>query len=364
MQQNQKITVTQATLLFICLRMTFTFFIVSTETPPANQDVWIALLFSVVYVFILFSPFLYLNSQFPRLSLPDYAKLILGNFLSKIFILLYVGFTLFLAVINLVNLTLFIGSGLLPETPNYLLLLFIIIPAVFSAYKGIVTIARTGQIIFPVVLGILFLTMALGINLLNYKTLLPIFRDSSLLQLNNGAFIFATGFHDAILLFFLAPNLQEKTVAKTFILSLFLSTLIFVLVSITPLMALGIEQARHANFPFYEFLRQIKLGDFIERIEALPLSAWIMTELFKLSVYSYYSALCLNEVIRTKSPKKFLIPFSLLAFFICINPKIYSIDTINTLLSSKVFPKISALFIFVLPLILVLIYKLKKIFSD
>lgn len=364
MQQNQKITVTQATLLVICLRITFMFFIIATATPPANQDVWIALLFSVVYVFILFSPFLYLNRQFPRLSLPDYTKLILGNFLSKIFILPYVGFTLFLTVINLVNLTLFIGSGLLPETPNYLLLMFLIIPAVFAAYKGIVTIARTGQIIFPVVLAIMFLTAALGINLLDYKALLPIFRDSTLLQLNNGAFFFATCFHDAILLFFLAPNLQGKTVTKPFVLSLFFSTLIFMLVSITPLMTLGVEQARHANFPFYEFLRQIKLGDFIERIEALPVSAWIMTELFKFSVYIYYSAVCLNEVIRTKSPNKFFIPFSLLVFFICINPKMYSVDTINTLLSFKVFPKISLFFIFVFPLILVLIYKLKKIFAD
>ncbi|RNC63111.1 MAG: Spore germination protein YndE [Candidatus Dichloromethanomonas elyunquensis] len=362
--QPEKITNTQAILLILGLRFTFFFLTISVNAPPADQDIWIAQLVSILYIFVLFLPFLYLSSKFPNYTLWEYFEQITGKFIGKFFILLYLGFILFLSVLIAVNLTLFIASSTIPETPAYVNLIFLLIPAVFAAYHGIVNAAKTAQIVIPVVLGFFLLTLALGIQNFHLKELLPVLKDSTLLQIHQGSLTFALNFHDAIFLFLMTPNMKEKKVKKAFFLSVVLSTLFFAAISIVPILVFGTELAKHSNYPFYLYVRQITVFDFIERMEALILAAWIMAALFKFSVYFYWAAKGFQQVFQTKSHRKFIIPFALSVFVIALSPKIFAIDMANKLSSIQVFPKISFVFIFAIPFLLLTIYFIRRLISS
>lgn len=359
--QEQMITRTQVVLLILGLRLTFSFLIVSTNTPPANQDLWIALLGSILYALFFFAPLFYLHKKFPNSSFIDYPEKTVGKFLGKIFLSFYVGYILFLSVLNTVNIDMFIGSSLMPETPDHFILLIMVIPCIYAAYQGIVNIVWTGQIVIPIVLAIIFITIALGIPLFDIKILLPILKDSTLWQIHTGCYSFALCFHDALLIFFLIPYLKEKKIGKIFLLSLLSSTAFFIMISLAPLLTLGLEFAKHTNYPFFTFAREVKVFDFIERIEALSLTGWIMVELFKLSVYLCFAADMINKIFSTKSAKKFIIPYAALVAVISLSNRLYSIDVINKLVSYTIFPKISLLFIFVIPLFLAMIYAVKKL---
>lgn len=358
--QEQLISRTQVVLLIFSLRLTFPFLSISTNTPPANQDIWIAQLGSMIYATIFYLPLFYLTKNFPAISMIEYPDRIVGKYLSKPILLLYLGFLSFLSVINTVNINVFIGSSLLPETASFTLLLFMIIPCIYAAYKGIVNIAATGQIIIPIVMAIITGTVILGLDLFDLKVLLPVLKESSLKQVHTGSYTFALCFHDAFLLFMLIPYLQDKKIGKTFFTALLFSTFFLIALSLAPILTLGVELAKHCNYPFYIFAREIKVFDFIERIEALTLIVWLMVELFKISVYLYFGSLLINKIIKTKSHHKFIIPFALMIATISLSSKLYSIEVINKFISYEVFPYISIIFIFLIPFILSVIHFLKK----
>jgi len=359
--QTEKITNTQIILLISSLKLTFAFFSSVLNSPPANQDIWIALLGSIPYVLLFFSPLFYLSRKFPNRSLWDYSEQITGKFFSKIIILIYISFFSALMILLTANFTVFVGSCLMPETPAYLFEAFFIIPCAYAAYHGILTIARTGQILLPVAIAFILITFGLGIQYFDFKVLLPIFKDSSFFQINTGAYAFALCAHDGILFFLMPADLHEKKIEKPFFIALLISTLLHILITLAPFMTLGIEQAKHANYPYYVFSRQIITFDFIERIEAFILTSWIMIELFKLSVYLYFSAKGLHQLFKTISYKKFIVPLSFSIFFIALLPQIYAIDFLNNVMSINFFPKVSIIPIFIIPFLLCAVYFIKKI---
>ncbi|NLI91421.1 MAG: endospore germination permease [Peptococcaceae bacterium] len=361
--QSEKITNTQVILLIIALRFTIYFLSLSTTTPPANQDIWIAQLGSMLYAAILFSPLLILSRKFPNRSLWEYPEQITGKIASKLISVLYLGYLLLLPLLLSINLTLFIGSALLPETPKYIHLIFLFIPSVFAAYQGIVNIARTGQIIIPVVLALFLLTMVLGIPIYDFKVLVPIFKDSTLLQLHQGSLSFALYFQDGLILFFMAPDMKEKFIEKTFFIALVMSTLLFVIISLCPLMVFGVEQVKHLNYPFYLFVREIEVFDFIEHIEPVVLLGWLMDSLFKFSVYTYFAAKGMQQITGAKSHHKFIIPFALCIFGLFFIPALNSIDMV-TFISTKIILKVSFAVLFVIPALLAAIYFIKQLLSE
>lgn len=362
--QAERISRTQAVLLIINLRLTFAFLSLSINTPPGNQDIWLAELGSMLYALCFYLPLFYLNKEFPGKSLRDYPEKIVGKYLGRTILALYVGFILFLAVLNTVNFSVFVGAVLMPETPAIILLILMIIPCIYAAYKGIVNIVWTGQIIFPIVMILILLINILGIELLDFKVLLPVFQDSTLYEIHTGSYSFALCFHDGFLLFLLIPYLQNQKIGKDFILALLGSTALFLVISIFPLLTLGVEQAKHSIYPFYIFSRQIQVFDFIERIESFIVTSWIMVELFKISVYSYFAAEITNQIFRTKSHHKFIIPFAAMVTMISLSKKLYSSEVINKLISYQVFPYVSIIFIFLIPLLLAIIHSLKKVFRS
>jgi spore germination protein KB len=360
--QAEKLTNTQAILLIVGLRFTFFFISIAIRTPPSDQDLWLAHLGSIFYTAVLYSPLLLLNRKFPNRSLWEYPQQIAGKIINKLINLIYVGILLSFLLLLAINMTLFIGSSLLPETPGYVHLFFFLVVAAFAAYKGIFAISRSGQVLIPMVLVFFLLTTVLGVQLFDLKNLLPIYKDSTLWQLNSGSLTFALCFQDALFLFFLAPDMKDKHPEKPFIILVVISTFFFSLISLCPILALGVEQAKHLNYPYYTYVRQITVFDFVERIDPLVVLGWIMVSLFKFSVYLYSTAKGLQQVIGAKSHQKFIIPLAFMVFGLYFVPEksVHWIDSITV----YILPKLDFLVIFAIPFLLVGIYYLRKLFAN
>ena len=155
--------------------------IVSLKTYPTTliknglRDSWIAVIISSILIFLFFMIIIKSWKKGPTLSLIKIYRLSLGNILGNIFIGLFI-LTLFLTLIECSSVEAdSMHQNMLIETPKWYLLLFFIIPIIYTIKKDLKTI------ITVTIIGIILIMIA-GINLSiltsKYKHisfLLPIF---------------------------------------------------------------------------------------------------------------------------------------------------------------------------------------------
>ena len=362
MDEKYKISSAQLILLVICSRIMFAYtYLPVINTPPHNQDAWIVVLISTFYAILLSLPVLFLINKFKGVQFDQIFKAILGNVIGKIFLLLMVLFFIYCSAACTLLAIVFINSYMFPDTPSWMLLLFIVLPGAYASIKGIGTISRLAFFVVPYILLTVVLFFLLSIGQLDFTILMPMFSDSSFLDLNLGGFLTAGYFSEALAFLVLAPYLKpEVNINKTFIYSALLFTLAFMVMVIPTLTLLGLDIARHSWNPYYMFTRQVSAFQFLQRVESLNVIAWFLGLLIKTSLFNFLACHTLAKVFGTKSHKLFVAPVFLGASIILLLPAVNRTNVIDFLRSYMVFPPIVLFYIVVLPVIAIIVYLFRR----
>ena len=361
-KKKNKISSYQALLLITVYRVIIAFtYLPVINIPPANQDIWIALLLSIPYTVLICLPILYLSNKFKDLTIIEYTEKILGKSFGKTLDILYTFYLLMFTFILVAVLTEILNSTMFPETPTWATTLLMLLTCSYVAFKGLVAIARGAEIFVPFIFGVVFLFIILGFKNYDYNILFPIFSDSNFKEINIGAIDIGMKFSDIIILAMITPHLEKKEdLNKVFIKSVIYSILLIIIVVVATQLALGIEYAKHANFPFFIFTRLINLFDFIQRIDALFVVAWMAGNIGKISGYLYFTTVAFTQTIGKTNNKTYIIPVSIIIFIITILIK----DRRSILGVGKFLTKIilitSLIFIFIIPLITVIVYFIRR----
>lgn len=358
---KEQLSLTQVTLLITITRLTVDYlYLPLISAPPANQDMWIVSLLAVPYIIVLAWPILYLCKQFPSLSFADWLQVIVGKIPGRIICLLHAGFILFVALLQLLYMVNFLRAIYMPETPEYATLLLMAITCIYGAYSGIECLARLNQIIAPFILGTIILFTILNYRLFELSTFSPILVDSSLSSLNHGALTSATRFAEVALLPLLATKLEKGLdIKRAFIYGLVLLTMFELIVTVSTIGVLGVETAKHTLFPYYLYTRQVSVFDFIERTESLSSLTWFLGVFTKFAVFLYFSATLISQVFSLKSYKTLLIPLSAALVLITLyTPLLRSVNAFQ--LRLVVYPYVAFIVLFVIPLLVLGVYLLRK----
>ncbi len=357
-----KISSYQAVLLIVVYRAIIAFtYLPVISAPPANQDIWIVLLLSIPYTIILCLPILYLSNKFDDLTIIQYTEKILGKFIGKIVALYYTGYILLFGIILVAILVEILDSTMFSETPTWVTASIMLITCIYTAYKGLEPIARGAEIFVPFIFGVIFLFIILGYKTYDFSVLLPIFRDSTFKEINMGAIDRGIKFSDIIILAMITPHLERKEdLNKIFIKSVIYSMITIIFVAIATQAALGIDYAKHTNFPFFTFTRLINLFDVIQRVEALFVIAWITGNIGKTSGYLYFTAAAFSQTIEKENNQFYIIPIAIIIWIVTILIK----DRRSILGVSEPLMDIilvtSGITIFIIPLITLIVYFFRR----
>lgn len=331
------------------------------KIPSVNQDAWIVAILSSLYVFILCFPLLYLSNKFSDKTLIQYTEIIMGKVIGKFLGLLMASFLIFIALMELVVLVQLLSSAIMTETPIYALVIFMIVPCIYAAHKGIEPIARTAEVAVIYILFTIVLFTVLSINNMNFKVFLPILADSKFSDINLGALQIASKFSDMFILFMLAPNIhEEKSINKVFIYSTLIFTIFFIIIIVSTQAVLGIEIPKYTNNPYFLYTKQVDFFDFITHIEGINLLGWCIGLFIKFSTYLYLASQTFAQVFNTKTYKIFILPIIMLIVIISITTKVTNVSVSAKILSYEVYPYIGVTFILIIPLILLIVYFFRK----
>ncbi|MBU5485310.1 endospore germination permease [Clostridium sp. MSJ-11] len=324
---------------------------------PGNQDIWIMVILSFIYILIIYIPIMFLSNRYKGLSLIDIGEVLTGKIGGKILSLMLSLLFLYNSIISLALIGYFLGNSTLPDTPFFIVTGVAIICCSYSAYKGLSIHGRLSEIIAPITLLSVIVFTLLNLGNMDFKELLPILKTSTFKGMNYGALSTASIFYQGILLSLCVPQLKKvEDINKIFIYSIAIITVFYVIIITTTFAVFGVRQAQHQSLPYLATVQQISLLNFIERIEVIAVFNWLMGVFinFSLNVYFLSKSICYG--LNFKNEKVLIIP-SLVLIFIINNftPLKKSLYVIKILSYEIRFP-IYIIFILVIPLMLLIMY--------
>jgi spore germination protein (amino acid permease) len=325
-----------------------------------NQDIWIVQLLSLVYVALLSAPLLYLSKQYTDLSLVEYFPVIFGNLIGKSLGPIYAIFFLFLAALDLSLFDNIIKPINFPATPDAAIILIALAACAYSIYNGLECIARSAEIFTPMIFFVVVLYAILQIPLMDFKVFLPIMADSTFWEINSQAFLNAARFHEIVVLAMLAPSINNKgKTIKIFSWAAIIITVYSLIIILSTLAGLGLDVAKKTFDPYYLFIRQINIYEFITRIEFLIVGAWNVGMFLKISLMLHLAIICLVQNFGLKNRKIFIIPLVIIIFITALTTDLLKSVIVFNIIETYV-PYINLIFMFGIPAVALVVFFLKR----
>lgn len=331
-------------IIYFLTQSLFLGFGISILFSISSKDCYIGALLGLLIGFVI----IYLYSKFLELKKKRNLKEILKqNKILGIFVyLLLIIASYILLIYSLVIYKVFVASFMLIKTPEILLLIPIVIFGTYGAFKGLTVINRVAESLIPIALGLAAFAFLGVVGLFDTTNFLPILTTTP-------SNFFKTALTFAGISTF--PNLltihyQEKPKYMLTTYSLTCLLIIGTIIYINGI--LGEELVHIYRFPEYMVLKQLKLFQFIEKVENILSIAWIFN-IFILLMTSIHS---IKELLPNKKPK--IITVIILILTLYMIDKVFAFNYVNELRIYKLLPYISI----IIPLIIIipLLYLAKK----
>ena len=351
----KKITVKQACMIVICMIISPAVRLFNSNlSVEGSNDGWVGTLIAgalmLALVFVLFA-MIKTGRNFSQIL-----QYTLGNTVGRIFMLLYFIWGSMLVAVQMRYSAQRLSSTIYPAIDIEIFVLILTVLCIYGLSKGLTTIARANEIILPITLGVIVLLVVLLGENIKPDELFPIYNTREIFHV--ALCDFASFSYITLVLFFNDELEMRETFKKHAIISVFIVTLLSLLLFLTVVGSLGPYLMQKLPYPFFSVVKQISIGDFVQHIEAFVITLWILSD-FIIVVFLGASMLKLFGALTHKTDTKdFVFPY----FFACAALVLYTGRTNTELesISEKIFIPANAIMLFVLPCIFCLIAKIKE----
>ncbi|WP_339299190.1 endospore germination permease [Paenibacillus sp. FSL R5-0623] len=287
----------------------------SVITSYAKQDAWICALIGVPLGMALMALIMKLGSMHPGENLVQITRSILGFWPGTFLSCFYLFFFLIGTSTHTREVGDFMTSQILQYTPIRVIILMFVIAIGWGVYHGLETIARTSELLIPIV--ILF-TMVLAICLLpqvETSNLEPV-ADTGVVSFAQGilvSIIYPVG--ETIPILMVLPYVANSAHRlRDIIFSAGLGNLILAILVTISMLVLGPFLTQHNIYTSFVLSQKISIGGFFERIEVIMACSWLIATYFKAIIYLYAFIVGCAELFKLKHFKMLILPSTLLVY--------------------------------------------------
>jgi spore germination protein KB len=324
----------------------------------AREDAWIAALCSLLINLIMVLLYIAIARLYPGRNIFEIYEAAFGKWLGKAVSLLYLFYFLILTGTLLGDLGFFISSEIMPETPIEAVQILFLVAAVISASKGIVVLARVGELLFPWVLFLFLILVLTLIPQIEWNHIKPVLEGgwSPVLQAGYQSAMFQ---ELIVLMTFLPLVNKPKSGERAFLWGTFAGGAILSIIVLLSVLVLGIEQTENNTFPAYALAKTINIGNILQRVEGILITIWVLTFFIKISLL-YLSVLKgIQTVFRLEKQNYLIYPLAVLFIIIAWNTYINTVY-INEIIAT-VWGNFSFIHLLLIPFVLYLTALLRKV---
>lgn len=357
MQNNQSITPIQLVILLISTSLGVGILTMPRSVAEAVPvpGAWIAVLLAGGFLMLPAWAIGKLTKLFPQKSLFAYSQEILGRFGGWILTLLIAIEYTFLFAYDTRIMAEIVRQFLLDKTPIEVISLIMFFASAYLVTGGMHAVVRINLLFLPLIL--VFLVIGLIMNLPNIKidNLQPVF-TTGVMHLLNGAMeaVFPfLGFD--VMLFFAAYLQNSKKSVSIGIISVSVTSVIYVLIMIFAIGILGAKPLPNFVWAGLEVVRTIEVpGSFLERYDSIFLTIWLMA-IFTTVANSHYMVSKLYSQLFRRKERGFIFGILPAAYLIMMIPQ----DLITVFQLGKFISYSGAVLAVIVPIILLLITKIR-----
>lgn len=316
----------------------------------AKVDSYLCILIaSIVGILLLFSLFLIFDYE-PNLNIADKIRKLYGNFFGNIlnFILIICFFVL--SVVSMFNLSNFITSQFLRDTPLIVISIVFGILIIFINFKGIEVITRTSLILY-VLCFVFFIFSIIGLfSQFEISNLKPFLEFGISKPIKGSLYNILFNIVPIFFILIVPKNkLNDKKNFKKIIFGYyFISVLIKFLLILFTIGILGIELTSIYQYPEYMVMKRINILQFIDRIENVLTIQWMFGLFISISFFVYY----ITNTLKTNNISK-KIPVILVLLIIICSENFFPNNIVFNNFSFYIVPYIMVIILFVYMLVLI-----------
>lgn len=275
-------------------------------TDLALQNVWLVPILMTSFLFLLVG--VGLKGIHKVEFTADYFSSERMNYKKKVFLLLIIIFSAHVLIRDVRILTEFVEATLLPLTPIFIITDLVILVCLYIAWSGIEVISRFTELFFVLFIGvILFVPVSLvgDMVLENFEPVLGFQVIPSILQ---STYIGLAWVGEVVILFFILSLIQPiKRVKKSIIIGGGIGLGLLLILTFSQIAILGAEIVRYTTYPSYTLVQQIRITEFLDRLDFILVSLYFPTIFAKISLFLYglhraFNLLTGNKVKITMLP--------------------------------------------------------------
>ncbi|WP_371318140.1 GerAB/ArcD/ProY family transporter [Paenibacillus elgii] len=277
----------------------------------AKQDAWLVPLWAGSVVVLVACLWLILAKGNPGLSIVQICVKAAGNKIGGFIALMYISFFIQTASWVTRNLGDFMKSTLMPNTPISAFHFMFLIVACYASVKGVESIARVNELLSPAVVFMLIVICLFAVAEWKWERFEPMFRLNVWETMKETKAIIGFPFLEVITLMMLAPYVKSRV--KTALLlgiglaTLFLSGIIFITIGV-----LGVTRASHFTYPLFIIAQELRIAEFIERVETTIVIVWLVWIFVKLCITYHCAVTGICQLFRLSDRTWIAIPLLLL----------------------------------------------------
>lgn len=274
----------------------------------SRQDSWLAEILSLAIQLVMLRVVLKLAMRFPGMEFASCLKEICGSFLGNFIALLYIWFFIFSSAAFLREITSFSIAMIYIETPPFVISLIILFTAGYIAFLGLEVIARTNEIILPIIIILYFTAFFLLLKEINWDNLKPVL-ENGVIPILRGAFVSSGSFVFVAFVAVALPYINKpRECRRSLALGSIIQGVAVIFATIVVIGVMGPGLAQSTLYRGYLAVRYISYANFVEHLDPIALSIFVLSRVIKISVFFYASCLVTGQLFNLKSYRFLYIP--------------------------------------------------------
>ena len=334
----------------------------NTAIASANVDAWMSPLIGMIFGIVPVIVILKLINHDENLNINLLLEKKWGKF-GKIISLTIGLFVSTFVMLNFYNLTNFISSDYLYNTPRLFISILFIIPIIYVLSFDVIIISRT-TMIFGIISIILFSLAVVGVSTqIVPNNIYPILKDGIVPPIIAGLYYVCYIVLPLFLLTIIPKKLirNKKKFNKRFIITYVISCITLRLMTYLVISSYGIELSLLYQYPEYNILKRISILSLFDRIESIISLVLVLFIYTSCVMGCFYIKQTYFDIFKLENNKKNnAVILALIIVILLFGTTVFPNNTIGNVIIINIYHILLAIFFFVIPLILTLFIKKKN----
>lgn len=288
----------------------------------AKNGAWLSLLISGVFGFLVLACILYLHDKYPGSTYIDYAREMLGTWVTALLSVPLILFVCHMASGIVLDMGLFLTTSMMRNTPVFVFNAFTFTLIAFTVRAGIEVMVRMFTNLILIMLFFVFIVLLLSIPNYHPGHILPIMPDGIKPILHGAYFTFGFPFSETSLFAMLLPFVKKNPGQKNKLnglmhLALLLNIIILILSVICVIFVFG-SVVGDIKYSLYMVARQIDFQDIIQRIESVIGMTLIAGSYMKATVALFVLNMILTRLFRLQDDRLLIFPLAIMNLFLSV----------------------------------------------